>query len=145
MQQRTTLYAALVVAVLGLCLGAADIAFAGTNAKGCTTKLFFPTDTSQPVGILCANPGCPESCTIVPVASGQNFMMYVCTCPSNPGSTIGEHLVGEANNCTTFVEWDLSNIWQLSCSPDNCPSGCTTIPENLASGIAMSCQCAGGT
>ncbi len=144
MRQRATFYTALVVAVLGLCLGAADIAFAGTNAKGCTTKLFFPSDPLMAVGILCANPGCPEPCAVVPLGAGPPWT-YVCGCPSNPGGAPFEYLVRDGNNCTTFVEWDGEDAWKLVCVPDKCFGACIVLVENLASGEAHSCQCPGGT
>lgn len=139
MSRRGRFLAALLPSILGICLGVADIAFAGTNAKGCTTKLFIPD--SGPIGVLCANPGCPQPCTVVSLGGG----LYVCGCPSNPGSAPYQYMTGASNNCTTFVNWDGAYTWGLTCVQDNCSDTCDEIEERLTSGWAFSCRCPGGT
>jgi hypothetical protein len=142
MRSRSNLYIALIAATLGICLGVADVALAGTNAKGCTTKLLFPNDPMLPTGVLCANINCPDqSCTVVPLGGG----LYVCGCPSNPGGAPFEYLVHGSNNCTTFIEWDGLHTWGLTCVRDNCPVVCDEPVEVLSSGTATSCKCPGGT
>lgn len=136
MRNPVKFWGSMVIAVIGVCFGIADIAFAEANAKGCTTRLYMPD--VGPMGILCGKTTCPDpACTAVHLGGTT----WVCGCPSNPGSAPFQYLVNSAGNCATFIEYYGSGSFAVTCVASYCPAGCVQVEIELEGGDAVDCDC----